>query len=253
MRKRTYIWALAVVVLLAACGTSTLGGSIEGSWQLESGTFDGEQITVVDSHPITIIFKDEALSGTAACNGYGGAYEHDEDNLRITEFFITEMACSPASVMQSEVEYTTALFNVDTVSVDGDRLELSGTRSDLTFTRLAAVPTSDLQGTVWVLDGLVEGEAVSTVSGERATLELFSDGSLIASTGCRTLTGSYIINDSEVQITDLSASGECTAELAAQDNHVISALEGGFRVEIDGDRMTTWVAGNEGLIYRAEG
>ena len=42
------------------------------------------------------------------------------------------------------------------------------------------------------------------------------------------------------------------AELVEQDSRVISVLEGGFRIEIEGDRMTTWVAGDEGLIYRAD-
>ena len=253
MRKRSYIGAMAFTLLLAACGTTTTGRSIQGSWQLESGSFDGAPITIVDSHPITITFDNEVLSGTAACNGYGGAYRHEGDDLQITEFFITEMACAPEYVMRSEAEFTTALFNVETVSVEGDSLQLSGSRTELTFTRLAEVPTSDLQGTVWVLEGLVQGETVSTVSGKRATLELDSDGLLNASTGCRTLTGSYMVNGAEVQITDLSASGECTAELAEQDNHVVSALEGGFRVEIEGDQLTTWVAGDEGLIYRSGG
>ena len=61
------------------------------------------------------------------------------------------------------------------------------------------------------------------------------------------------MNGAEVQFTDLAASGECGEALAAQDNHVISALEGGFRVEIDGDQLTTRVSGDEGLVYRAEG
>ena len=136
MRRRTLIGASLFALVLVACSTTIVGGSIEGSWQLESGSFDGVSITIVDSHPVTIVFKDGALSGTAACNGYGGAYQHDEGELRITEFFITEMACAPQAVMRSEAEFTTALFNVETASVEGDRLQLSGSRSELTFTRL---------------------------------------------------------------------------------------------------------------------
>jgi len=116
----------------------------------------------------------------------------------------------------------------------------------------APITTADLQGTVWILDGLVQGEAVTSVSGDRATLEFFTDGSLIGSTGCRTITGSYVVSGAEVTFTDWAAYGECPASLATQDSRVISGLEGGFRVEIEGDTLTTWVTGTEGLIYKAD-
>ncbi len=76
---------------------------------------------------------------------------------------------------------------------------------------------------------------------------------MIGSTGCRGLTGQWTISGSEVVMTELGASGDCSSELAAQDSHVISSLEGGFRVEIDGERLTTWSRGDEGLTYKADG
>ena len=93
---------------------------------------------------------------------------------------------------------------------------------------------------------------MTSVSGERATLELFTDGSFIGSTGCRDISGSYVISGPNVQFTNWGAHGECPSEFAQQDSRVISALEAGFRVEIEEDQMTTWVAGDEGLIYRAD-
>ena len=122
---------------------------------------------------------------------------------------------------------------------------------DIRFRRL--VPEADLLNTVWVLESLIQGEAVtSTVPDSRATLELFSDGSFIGSTGCRTIAGSYVINGAEVVFTSWGADGVCPVEMIDQDGRITSALEGGFRVQITEDRMTTWVRGNEGLVYRAE-
>ena len=48
VRGRTLIGASLLAVVLVACGTTTVGGSIEGSWQLESGSWYGNSIPVID-------------------------------------------------------------------------------------------------------------------------------------------------------------------------------------------------------------
>ncbi|MEE8406481.1 MAG: META domain-containing protein [Acidimicrobiia bacterium] len=248
MRRIALIPFLALVITACIVPTS----SLEGAWQLETGTFDGVPIPMVASHPITMTLEGDQITGTAACNGYGGTYHVSGGLFSITEFAMTEMACFPTEVMASERVYTNALFNVEAAEKIDGKLVMSGSRTEMVFAEFEPVPTADLMGTVWVLDGLVQGETVSSVSGERATLELFTDGSFIGSTGCRTIVGSYVTSGAEVQLTNFAANGECPAELSSQDSRVISALEGGFRVEIEGDRMTTWVGGDERLIYRAD-
>lgn len=109
----------------------------------------------------------------------------------------------------------------------------------------------NLTGTVWVLEGLVRGGSVSDVGGDRATLELFSDGSLLGSTGCRALNGRYTISGAEITMTELSAHGECPVELRAQDAAVVRVLDAGFRVEVDDGALTVVSTVNEGLSYRA--
>jgi heat shock protein HslJ len=134
-----------------------------------------------------------------------------------------------------------------------ESLHLTDEQVDLVFVELPPVPTSELTGTVWVLDGLIEGDAVSSVIGDRATLELFSDGSILGSTGCRSLNGTYTINGAEVTLTQLAAEGECPDQLQPQDSQVITVLEAGFRAAIDGQTLTLTIAGDEGLVYKAEG
>lgn len=253
MRRLALLLVLAMTI--AACGGTELSGSVEGAWQLQSGTHNGEPIPIVDSHPITMTLESGQIGGTAACNGYGGEYQLSGSEFSIEGgFAVTEMACAPEEVMESEQRFLDALAEVGSVELQNGSLVLSGSSTELIFTLLPPVPTSELTGTVWVLDGLIQGDAVSSpVGDERATLELFTDGSFIGSTGCRTISGTYQITGAEVQFTNWGADGECPEDLQEQDSRVISALEGGFRVAIEGSRMTTWVAGDEGLIYRAEG
>lgn len=245
---------LVVVALLATgCLGSDFAASAEGAWELESGTYDGDPIPIVDSHPITMTLEDGQIGGTAACNSYGGQYRLSGNGFSLEGgLSVTEMACQPDEVMESEQRFLNALVSVGTVELGNARLVMRGENIELVFSLLPPVPTSELTGTLWVLNGLVHGDAVSSPisSAETATLELFDDGSFAGSTGCRTISGTYQITGAEVQFTNWGAEGECPDELSEQDGRVISALEGGFRIEIDGDRMTTWVAGDEGLLYR---
>lgn len=224
--------------------SALFGLDVFGSWELVSGEADGKPIPMLDSHPITIEISEDGAGGTAACNQYFGTPSDG--------FGQTEMACFPQEVMDSESAFLAALARV-TESGAGEQLVLTGDGVELVFKPLAPVPEADLLNTVWVLESLTQGDAVSSIVADtRATLELFSDGSFIGSTGCRTIAGSYQISGAEVVFTNWGADGECPADLAEQDGRVISALEGGFRVEIESDRMTTWVHGDEGLVYRAE-
>lgn len=115
----------------------------------------------------------------------------------------------------------------------------------------AEADSPELTGIVWVLESLVQGESVSDAGGERATLELFSDGSMLGSTGCRTLNGRYTIAGDEVTMADLAAHGECPVELRDQDAAVVRVLDDSFRVEVDDEILTLTSTGSEGLAYRA--
>ncbi len=247
----------AAAVIFASCSGSgsepaTTPEIIGPTWQLVDGTVDGTPVSPPKSHPITVAFDGENLFGTASCNGYGGSYHLSGQVISVGGMSITEMACEPRSSMDAESLFMQGLSRVQLVEGQGQTLRLAGDGVDFEFEALESIADSELLGTVWVLDGLVQGDAVSSVSGERATLEFFSDGSFIGSTGCRTLVGDYQTSGSEIIVTSLSADGECPQDLMEQDSRVVTAFEGPIRIEISGDQMTTWVAGDEGLVYRAD-
>ncbi|MEA2001312.1 MAG: META domain-containing protein [Actinomycetota bacterium] len=77
--------------------------------------------------------------------------------------------------------------------------------------------TAALVATLWTLETLIKGETASTVGGDPATLVLAADGTLAASTGCRTLSGTWVENGGVIVVPTLSADGECPADLSRQD------------------------------------
>ena len=106
---------------------------------------------------------------------------------------------------------------------------------------------------MWVLEAIVDGETASSVVGERATVAFHSNGMFVASTGCRTLTGTYVAVGDQIETPQLRSEGECSADLETQDGHVVEVFEGGYTVDIDGDRLTLTAAGNHSLVYRSSG
>jgi heat shock protein HslJ len=252
MRRRQLAVMAIISLFLAACGTPGASASPEGSWDLTSGTVDGKPLPMVDSAPITLVFDQDGVGGRAACNQYFGQFEVNGDSITITGLGQTEMGCDPA-IMDSEAAYLAALARADTITIDGDTLLLEGEGVELSFERSAPVPTADLNGTVWVLDGLVDGDAVSSTMGDRATLELFTDGSLIGSTGCRDLNGTYEVDGSSISVSQLNADDECSQDVEAQDKHVVSVIENGFDYAIDHQTLTLTGADGLGLVYIAEG
>jgi heat shock protein HslJ len=250
---RLAVGLLLALALVSGCGEPSEPAAIAGAWQLTSGTLDGEPIPIVDGFPITLTIETTTVSGTAACNGYGGSYAVVDGALVISELAATAMACSPEETMSSESAYLEALTRATSMTVIDDQLTLAGEGVELEFIALPPVPTADLTNTVWVLESLIEGDSASSVGGERATLELFTDGSMLGSTGCRNLNGRYVVSGAEVHINELAANGECPQELEAQDGLVVTVLGDGFRALVERDTLTLTSVGNQGLVYRADG
>jgi len=252
--KKAFLLIAGLVLVLAACAQAADSGSDSGSvsatspdgnWILVSG------IAIVDGGPITLSFSGEEIGGRAACNTYGGTATITGDAIEISggDFFMTEMGCQ-ADIQASEGAYVAALFEVSDWSVQDSQLTLTGQGVSLVFDPVADVPTAAIVGTNWVLESLVSGEAVSSVSGD-PTLLLSEDGTVAGTTGCRELSGTWVVGGGEIFFPDFSASGDCTDELRAQDGLIVTVLGDGFVAEVVGDRLEVADASGEGLVYRS--
>jgi len=249
-----------LLILLAGCArlgigpgagsTAPTANDIAGTWVLDHGYGPSGQVEVPDGWRVTLVFDETGVHGQA-CNMYGGSYTLDGSKIAFSEMSMTEMACQEP-MMTVESAYHAALGAVATVARTGDRLTLTGDGAELVFTLAPPVPDAALLGTRWLLETLFAGEAASSVQG-LGWLQLDADGALTGSTGCRDLSGSYVISGDQVVVTDLRADGSCDAALAQQDTHVVSVLEGGFTVTIDGSSLTAMGQGGEGLGYQAPG
>jgi heat shock protein HslJ len=247
---------VVLVVLVAGCSTPAQSpsgiGDPQGSWVLVSGRADAGEIPLVDDHPITLTIDEDGVSGTAACNSYGGRLLITSEGVEVHELASTGAACIPDEVMAAEAAYMQALSAVRAIRRDGEQLLLEGVGLELRFDPLPEPPTAELVDTVWTLETVVDGAEATAPMGAPATLELRADGTFHGSTGCRPFDGEWIENGNQLLATTF-AMGDvaCPAELAAQDSHVVSVIGDGFVPALDGDRLTLMDAGGQGLVYRS--
>jgi heat shock protein HslJ len=251
-----FLTALVVPLLaVAACShndPSPPPVDVVGAWVLDSGIQGGAPVPMVDGHRITLTIEpDGSAGGTSACNSYGGRVNLAGDRIRFRDMAGTDMGCEQ-DVMGSETAYLRALGAIETAMRDGDRLVLIGPDSQLEFSKLAPVPQADVVDTVWILESLLLTDVAVGAVGEPATLVFGSDGTLRGSTGCRRLTGTYSVSGDEILATQLSVDGDCPAELAAQDEQVVTVIGDAFMATVDGDLLTLSARGNQGLVYRAQ-
>lgn len=225
-------------------------GTPAGSWILAKATTATGEIPILDDHPITLVIDAEKAGGHAACNIYGGTVTVNGDAIRLSAMSMTEMACADDRAMNAEADYMTALTAVTRWAREGDRLVLSGDGVELTFALQPPIPDAEIVGTTWVLDTLMQGDTASTVQGE-ATLVLAADGTFIASTGCRELTGSYQITGDAIDFAHVTATGDCSAKLEQQDALVFDVLDGPVSATVDASILTLTGSDQQGLGYHA--
>ena len=247
---------LLTVLLLAGCAAASGGGSsavdVAGDWVLVSGTSAGDPLPQPEGGRATLTFDGAEAGGQSFCNHYFSVYTLDGDALRFDGIGGTEMACEP-EIMAAETAYVTALAAVTRIARDGDELLLTGTDVELRFSLVPPVPASQLAGTEWVLDTLIDGETASSTLGS-SFLRLEDDGTFTGATACHTLSGSWRPTGDQVVFPDFAAAEtDCPAEARAQDEHELAVLGDGFRVAIEENRLTALIADGRGLVYRDEG
>jgi heat shock protein HslJ len=244
----------AVLLVVAGCATATgAAPEVTGEWELVEFSQDGAVVPGPVGVRATLTVADGELSGTSFCNSYSGTYRLDGDELTVSGLGGTEMGCAP-ELMDAESAYLGALGAVDRAATTDGYLVLSGADAELRFRPMPTVPESDVAGTRWILETLLDGEIASSTTGLPAVLELADDGTLTASTGCRALTGRWTLDGDVVRVAGVApAEATCDQDVAAQDEQVTAVLSEDFRVSVTEDSLAVTGHGGLGLVYRDAG
>ena len=92
---------------------------------------DKEESIEVDymNNTITLDFhtdenRKKSISGWTGCNGFEGRYRIDGYYFRVSDFFVTEIGCSP-EIMEKEDMYLDILLDANRYAIEGSKLLIS--------------------------------------------------------------------------------------------------------------------------------
>lgn len=243
--------ATTAAVILIACSpgaTPTASPSnLEGHTYLSTG-IDGA--TLVPGTQVRLVFAEGNLNAHGGCNMMGGTYSIDGDRLHTTQMFMTEMACDEPREAQDE--WLSRFLSDVAFTLDGDTLILTDGTVRLTLMDEEVVtPDQPLEGTNWVLDGIVFGDAVASVpAGVTASIQI-AGGRVNVQAGCNTGGGvvdatADTLTFGPIALTKMA----CEAGAMAVESAVTTVLSGDVDYSIDADQLTL-DTGDAGLIFRA--
>ena len=261
--------SLATAALVAACGggssatpspsaTPAPSAAAPGVAVPTLADLDGRTFIVTDSAgyepvpgaEIALTFEDSRVAVHAGCNQMSGGYEITDGRLVVGPMMSTEMACEEPLMAQDQ--WVAGFLPDAAVTLDGDTLTL--VKGDVTLIatdKEVARPDKPLVGTTWEVDGLVTGQAVSSMpAGVTASL-VFADGTVAVRTGCNTGSGGAAIGDASVTFGPIGTTKmACEPAAMEVEQHVLSVLAGEVAYSIDADTLQLRGAGG-GLDLRA--
>lgn len=261
---------LVAVVLLAACQAGSASpvpaqsspaepsappsaaGGAPSAGDLDGRTFivtRADGYTIVPGSEISLRFERGQLGISAGCNQMGGAYQVIDGVLQVGAMMMTEMACEEPLMAQDT--WISTFVSGAAATLDGDTLVLAREGVILTaMDRTVVRPDLPLEGTTWVVDGLILNQAVSSMpAGVTATLA-FADGKISVRSGCNSGSGPAEIGDTAISFGPIGTTKmACGDPAMAVETHVLRVLSGDVAYSIEAGSLTLLGAGG-GLTAR---
>jgi heat shock protein HslJ len=263
MQSRTlFTLAMASALLVGACtrsagasappvgtdppGTTARAG-LEGRTFLATEAFG--RVLVPESH-VRLSFKDGQIGASGGCNSMGGPYAVEGGRLVVRQLAMTEMACGAALMDQDA--WLASLLDGAAIRLEGDTLTLAKPAAGLTLVdREVADPDRPLVGTRWVVDGLVEGDAVASVPAGVVAALTFSAGRVDVEAGCNRGGGAVSVTDATLTFGPIALTKmACEGSAMEVERLVSEVLSGAVGYTIEAGTLTL-DAGAVGLTLRA--
>jgi len=245
---------VAAALLVVACGSRGAPSPAQAS--LESRTFlstgvEGHDL-VAGTH-VRLSFKDGQVGINAGCNSMTDAYQIVDGRLVTTNVASTAMGCEPPLMAQDQ--WVGAFIGGAMLTLAGDTLTLRNGDTTMTLKdRAVADPDRPLEGTRWVVDGIVAGDTVSSVPQGVTAAITIANGRINVETGCNTGGGPAQITDTHLTIGSLALTKKgCAADTMALERAVTAVLSGAVAYKIEADVLTLVAAPSDGSLRAASG
>ena len=245
---------LAATLVVTGCSAS--GGAASRSpapGSLDGRTFLSTRVQGHDLVPgstVRMTFQGGRLGISAGCNQMSGGYTIVDGRLTTGQMAMTEMAC--AEPLMTQDTWVAGFVGGAALTLVGDTLTLKNGDVTMTLTdRAVADPDRPLEGTRWVVDGIVTGDAVSSVPMGVIAAVTISSGQMRVEAGCNTGSATVAVTATTMTIGPLGLTKKvCAADAMAVERAVSAVLTGTVGYAIEADVLTLTTTG-AGLTLRA--
>ena len=184
--------------------------SLIGAWKLTAYGPANAPTPAVEGVEAGLTFnEDGTITGTSGCNGLGGDYTVEGDQITFGEFVSTLMACDDPIMAQEEAAHKvmtgTAAYKIegDTLTITKDDMVLVLTRG----TQEAVPPSASSSATLtgkWTLTSYrISDVLASPVADAEAYLTFNEDGTLTGTSGCNEFGGSYTVEGDQITFKEI--------------------------------------------------
>ena len=258
---------LTTAVLIGACtgggSTPTAPSGVAPSDVPPNGAapqgFDGRTFlsiaiagrVLVAGTVVRLTFHGDQIGAQAGCNSLGGIYHIDGDRLVVGQMGGTDMGCDGPRMDQDT--WLASFLDGATIDLDGDSLTLTNGGIILTLQdREIADPDRPLLGTRWLLDGIVSGDAVSSLPAGVSAALVFTEGRVEVEAGCNRGGGAVEVTATTLDLGPIALTKmACDGPAMAVEQAVTAVLSGRVAYTIEAALLTI-DAGGAGLMFRAE-
>ena len=244
--KNYLIILFVMALLLSACSTprAEASASLIGSWKLTAfGPADSPTPAVEGTNAGLTFNEDGMVSGTSGCNGLGGDYTIEGDQIKFGEFVSTLMACDDPIMKQEEAAHK-VLTGAASYKIEGDRLTITNNDNVLIFTRGSFSPDQpsepvSLTGT-WKLTSYGTMETVSSALADvEANLIFNDDGTVTGTSGCNEFGGKLAVEGEQITFQEIVSTLKlCDTPLMGQEEAIQQVLSETTTYKIEGNTLT---------------
>jgi heat shock protein HslJ len=116
MKNKTFVLAIVLGLLLAACAPGATGNELAGTnWQLVSIDGNTQVGAAIGGQDVNLVFDTNGgAGGSSGCNSYGGNYSAGANgSISFSDIVSTLMACTEGGIMEIEAAFFEALNAAD--------------------------------------------------------------------------------------------------------------------------------------------
>ena len=228
---------------------SPLMETLDGTfWNLaEADTAEGP-LELIDGAGM-LSFSTATVSMSGGCASTNTTFSIEGSTFSLgREASIVGVGC-PSDREQLDEAIRAAFARVDTISVAGTTLTLTGSNVELVFTQELPLELTDQ---LWLFAHWADRSGPTHSSkGRPAVVTFGSDGLLTGNTPCRSIETPYLVDGDALILDPFEAAGECTEPMSEQSDRIDRVLAGDPTFEIERDALTITAADQSTIVFTA--